>query len=278
MTDSLILRPTAQLTEAQAAMLAELEKEGDAGFEFQPLRLKFPTGGSNTAFALSDGDFLRLPAEMIVAVAQRARAFWPNKKTLGKPPLCSAPDGATAFFNAHDADQVRDALRLTVHHPALSEVDETQATGPWNCLGCPLAQWESAGDGGRGQACKQTRRLLVIVKGWSMPAVLTLPPTSVKVWDTFASGLRQRGQAYFGRWVTVGMDKATNKDGTDYAVISIKTGAELNAGEAAEVMTIRTAYAELVRSMGITADDYDTEGSNGTAGGAATGEEELPPF
>ena len=278
MTDSLILRPTAQLTEAQSAMLAELEREGDAGFEFQPLRLKFPTGGGTSAFSLSDGDFLRLPVEMIVAVAQRSRAYWPSKKTLGKPPLCSAPDGMVAHFNVHDGDQVRAALQMVVQHPALSEVDETQAMGPWDCAKCPLAAWESAGDGGRGQACKSMRRLLVIVKGWSMPAVLTLPPTSVKVWDTFASGLRQRGQAYFGRWVTVGMDKATNKDGTDYAVISIKTGAELNAGEAAEVMTIRTAYAELVRSMGITADDYDTEGGTGTAGGAATGEEELPPF
>ncbi len=276
MSTSLILRPSGQLTETQAAMLAELDREGNAGFDFQPLRLKFPTGGATGAFVLSDGDMLKAPVEMIVAVAQRARAYWPSKETLGKPPLCSAPDGMIAHFNAHDTDQVRAALQMVVRHPALSEVDETQAMGPWDCTKCPLSAWESAGAGARAQACKATRRLLVIVKGWSMPAILTLPPTSVKVWDTFASGLRQRGQAYFSRWITMELNKQTNDKAT-FAVVNVKTGPELSDAEAAEVMQIRTAYAELVRSMGITADDYDTEGgSNG--GGAATGEEELPPF
>ena len=257
MTTSLILRPTGELTETQAAMLAELDREGQAGFDFHPMRLKFPTGGTTSAFTLSDGDMLKVPLEIIVAVAQRTRGYWPlanGKKVLGKPPICASQDGVSGHFDAK-SEQVQVALSAYVRHPALSVVDEAAAAGPWDCIGCPLAQWESASDGSRAQGCKAMRRLLVIVKGWAMPAVLTLPPTSIKVWDTFASGLRQRGQAYFSRWLTVEFDKANNGS-NDYAVLKIKPSAPLSDPEAAEVMAIRAQFAELVRRMGVDAEDY----------------------
>ena len=97
---------------------------------------------------------------------------------------------------------------------------------------------------------------MVIVKGWAMPAVLTLPPTSVKIWDAFASGLRQRGVAYFSRWVTLGLTKENSPKGTAYAVLTIKSSAPLTDPEAAEVMAIRAQYAELVRTMDLGADDF----------------------
>ena len=259
MSTSLILRPVGDMTETQAAMLAELDREGDAGFEFQPLRIKFPTGGATGAFVLSDGDMLKAPVEMIVAVAQRARAYWPGKETLGQPPLCGSPDALLGHFDP-TSQQTKEAAAAPVRHPALNELDPAQAAGPWQCDSCPLAQWESAGNGRRGQACKSMRRLLVIVRGWSMPAVLTLPPTSVKAWDGFASGLRQRGQSYFGRWLTMELNAAKNAGGTPYAVINIKSGAVLSDPEAAEVMALRARFAELVRTMDIVAEDYDTEG------------------
>lgn len=272
MSTSLILRPTGQLTETQAGIMAELDAEGDNWGEFHPLRLKFPTGGQVGSFVLSDGDTLRAPVEMIVVVAQKARAYWPSKKTLGKPPLCSAPDGVAGRFDVNATEQIKTALGNQVRHPALLTTDIATASAPWECASCPLAQWESVGDGGRGQACKAMRKLLVIVKGWSMPAVLTLPPTSIKVWDTFASGMRQRGQAYFTRWLAVDVMPATSGDGTTYAVIQMKAGTPLSDGEAAEVISLRHQYGELVRALELTPDDYDTE----TAPVADSSE--LPPF
>lgn len=273
MTDSLILRAAGQLTETQAAMLAEMDSEGDAGFDFLPLRLKFPTGGSTGMFMLSDGDALKAPVEMIVVAAQRARAYWPSKRTLGKPPLCSAPDGVHARFDVA-SDQVTVALSAEVRHPALATVDQEAAKGPWQCVGCPLADWESVGNGGRGQACKAMRKLLVVVAGWSMPAVLTLPPTSIKAWDVFASGLRQKGKAYFGTWITVGLESSTNAEGTTYAVVNVKASAPLSDGEAAEVMALRAQFVELVRSMDLTSEDYNTE----DAPPAPADDPELAPF
>lgn len=276
MTTSLILRPTGQLTETQVAMLAEMDSEGDAGFDFVPLRLKFPTGGSTGMFMLSDGDALKAPIEMIVVAAQRARAYWPSKKTLGKPPLCSAPDGVTARFDSA-SEQVKVALTAEVRHPALSIVDPEAAKGPWQCAGCPLADWESVGGGGRGQACKAMRKLLVVVKGWSMPAILTLPPTSIKAWDTFVSAHRQKGKAYFGTWLTVGLESSTNSDGTPYAVVSVKASDALTDPEAAEVMTLRAQFVDLVRSMDLSADDYNTDDAP-AASAPSQADEDMPPF
>ncbi len=271
MSTSLILRPTGALTETQAAMLAEMDREGDAGFDFQPLRLKFPTGGSTAAFTLSDEDLLRVPVEMIVAVSQRTRGYWPTvngKKVLGKSPLCSSRDGVEGQFDPK-SESVQAALGTYVRHPALGVIDPEVAKGPWECVNCPLAKWESAGENERGQACKAMRKLLVVIKGWAMPAVLTLPPTSIKVWDSFASGMRQRGQTYFSRWVTVELEKHTGGD-SDYAVLKIKPSAQLTDPESAEVMAIRAQFGDLVRRMDITSDDYATEDAENAAARAYT--------
>lgn len=256
MSTSLILRPTGELTETQAAMLAEMDAEGSAGFDFKPLTLKFPTGGQTTSFVLSDGDLLKAPVDVIVAVAQRKRGYYPSKDPVGgQPPLCAAPDGVTGWFDV-DSEQVQTALAAPVRHPALSVLDRERAAGPWACAGCPLSKWGTDTNGGNGQACKEKRFLLVIVKGWAMPAILRVPSASVKVWDAFASGQRQRGQSYFGRWVEMGLTKSTSAKGTGYAELTIKSGTPLTDPESAEVMQIRALYAELIRSMEIEGDDF----------------------
>jgi hypothetical protein len=57
------------------------------------------------------------------------------------------------------------------------------------CKGCPMAEWGSSPTGGRGKACKETRRLVLLpannlasadaIKGSEM-AILDIPVTSVK--------------------------------------------------------------------------------------------------
>jgi hypothetical protein len=280
MSNSLILRPTGEMTETQAAMLAEMDAEGLAGFTFKPLKISLPLGGGTSAFTLSDGDMLKAPAKMIVAVAQRKRSYYPGKDVSNVPPLCASADDVTGRFDPN-SEQVKLALASPVRHPALGTLDPARAIGPWQCIACPLAQWESSADGGRGQACKVRRALLVIVQGWSMPAILSLPPASVKFWDTFASGMRQRGQAYFSRWLEIGLNKATNPKGTPYAHITIKMDAPLTDPEAAEVMQIRAMYGELVRTMNLDGDEYvDAEQASNLDGQTvdSVADEETPPF
>ncbi len=254
------------MTEAQLAVMAEMDAEGDAGFEFIPERIKFSSGGL-LAFQTSDGGILQPPIDMVVAIAQRTRAYWPTKDTAGQPPLCASPDGIEGYFD-HKSEQVKDALKQDVRHPALTVLDASAMDAPWECATCPLNQW---GEGDiKAKPCKTLRRLAVLVKGWSAPAVLTLPPTSVKVWDAFASGRKNRGHAYFDTWVRVTLVEDRNKAGIKFAKLQLAIGEALSDGELAEIVLLRHQYGELVRSLKIVADDYNTEDAENAAARAYT--------
>ena len=66
-----------------------------------------------------------------------------------------------------------------------------------SCHGCPNAEWGSDPNGGRGKACKQTRRLVLLPATATTPeairtaemALLDLPVTSVKNYSNFVNTL-----------------------------------------------------------------------------------------
>jgi hypothetical protein len=66
------------------------------------------------------------------------------------------------------------------------------------CDGCPNMKWKSAGNGRKGKACKETRRLVLMPEGalespedvqTAELASMRLPLTSVSVWGTFVNAL-----------------------------------------------------------------------------------------
>ena len=271
------LSGSAELTELEQQILAEIDSE-ETAFDYIPTRIKFPSGGM-AAFSTNDGDILKPPFTAIVAVSQKARAWWPMKDTQGTPPLCASPDGLNGFFNIADQEQQRVAAAMPVRHPAINMM--SGAAGPHTCASCPLAQWGSGE--GRGQACKSLVRLILLVEGWSMPAIMTVPPTSVKLWNAYASARqREKGQAYFTAWTKFELDMATNGAGIKYGVLKLSIAKPLTADEVKSVFEVRRQYAELVRAMGITSEDYDTEGAvDGRVVDESTGEileGEGPPF
>lgn len=244
------------LTPMQQAVLAELEADNGGAYDYLPTRIKFPSGGM-MAFSVDDTDTLKPPFKAIVAVSQKARAFWPAKDTAGQPPLCSSPDGLAGIFDPN-SPQVQAAAAMPMRHPAVDTLGPEQAVGPWACGECPMAQWGSGG--GRGQACKALRRLIVLVDGWTMPAILTLPPTSVKVFDQFASArAREKGGAYFTAYTRIELAQETNAAGIKYSVAKFSVDRPLTEAELAAVIDVRHQFAELVRTMGIVADDYATD-------------------
>lgn len=281
MSNALVtLNGASGLTPLQEAILAEMESEQNA-FDYIPTRIKFPSGDVKT-FVTNDGDMLKPPFIAIIAVAQKARVFWPGKDTSGQPPLCSSPDGVQGVFNLEQDGLAYDASLLTVQHPALAH-QGVAMRGPWACAECPLAQWGSGG--GRGQSCKSLRRLIVLVEGWSMPAIMTVPPTSTKIFDLYASAVaRERGCAYFTIRTRFGLDQAVSNSGVKYSVLKLERGQKLNADEIGAVIEIRQQYAALVRTLGIDAGDYqgagDGQPGNGRRVDEATGEiiDVDPPF
>ena len=253
-------RQPAQLSETQAAVMAEMQREDERrAYQFMPPRIKLPSGGLDV-FITGDGDTMKPGFDAIIAISQMARAYWPTKSANGLPPLCSSADSAVGWLAmGADKDQVRAALSATSRHPGLMNLDAGHA-GPYACDRCPLSGWGTATDGGRGQACKALRRLVLLIDGWTTPSVMTLPPTSAKTWDLYASSrARTPGQSYFTVRTRFDLERKANAAGTQYSVVKLSMAAPLTDAETAAVLGIRAQYADLVRSMDIEPAEYEFE-------------------
>ena len=259
MTNELTLGGTGEieLTADQLNQLIASEMQSDResnAFQFLPTRIKMPSGSPPYAFASGD-DFLKTFTGVII-VSQQARAYWPSKETQGLPPVCSSPDGLVGWLaDSIDEEQVKIALAQNPVHPGLRAANAER--GPYLCNRCPLAMWGTAN--GRGQACKSLRRLLIWVDGWAMPAILTLPPTSTKSFDEFASARTSKGKAYFACRVEFSLEQKQNGSGIKFAAVKMTKVDELSNADLAAVLSMRAQFTELVRSMEITAAEYETE-------------------
>lgn len=154
---------------------------------------------------------------------------------------------------------MRAALSATSRHPGLTNLDANH-NGPYACDRCPLSGWGTASDGGRGQACKALRQLVLLIDSWTTPAIMTLPPTSAKTWDLYASSrARTPGQSYFTIRTCFDLERKANAAGTQYSVIKLSVSAPLTDAETAAVLGIRAQYADLVSSMEIEPAEYEFE-------------------
>lgn len=259
----------AELDAIDQDLMAEMENE-DSAFDFIPSRIMFPSGTSTT-FQTSDGDVIKPGFEAVICVSQKARALWESKETKRIPPLCQSNNGVVGYFDHSDPERVKAALALSIKHPALRVLDAQSADGPFPCNTCPFAQWGSDLRGGSGQGCKSLRRLIVMIKGWTMPAILTVPPSSIKVLDQYLSARVQRGEPYFACWTRFDLSKETNKAGQTYAALRLSYASPLTQEEKYGVRDLRARYVQLVREIGIDSSDYEVSE-------ATTSEEGNVPF
>jgi len=82
------------------------------------------------------------------------------------------------------------------------------------CISCPMNQWGSAEEGkGKGKACKNMRRMALIVEGESFPSRLTLPPTSLVSYDEYASRLRTKNLPPNAVVTKISLEKKTTPEG-----------------------------------------------------------------
>lgn len=260
-----ILQPKQELTELEQLIAAEASHE-ETAFDFIPQRIGMPSGKAN--FFDIGGDPVK-EFSAIVAVSQKARAYWPQKDQLGIPPMCSSGDGVTGWvLQDVPMEQKKAADHAVIYHPVLPVLDNTNERGPYTCARCPLSAFGSDPNGKRGQACKALRRLVLLVEGYRMPVLFTLPPTSVKAWDEYCSALSNRKSQYFAVWTKFTLDKRTNADGVDYAVVSLSPTSKIEKiEELRAVIDVRNQFRDWIASAPIVADEY-----------ATTESEEMPPF
>lgn len=68
-----------------------------------------------------------------------------------------------------------------------------------SCSDCVCNQFGSAHNGkepGKGKACKNLLRLYLLLRGQTMPVLLTLPPTSLRSFDDYVAKLYYKGLPY----------------------------------------------------------------------------------
>ena len=242
-----------QPSELEMLIMGESTTDENA-FDMMATRLHIAPGGTGN-FVSPDGAISLRKIDGIVAVSQKARAYWPGK-ALGKPPICASANGLNGTFNfASEDSQMQEATRQGVVHPAIKLMD-TAGSAPetYDCASCPLAQWGSSR--GKGQACKSLRRLIIVLDGMAMPIVLTLPPTSVAAWDAYCSSLRQKRSEYFAVRTTFGLERQSTPNGEPYSIVKLESGVSLKIDEVRAVIEVRRQFEDWVRSKAINAEDY----------------------
>jgi len=90
------------------------------------------------------------------------------------------------------------------------------------------------------------RRLVIVVEGDTFPALLHLPPTSIKPWDAYASGLLRKRLAYFAVKTRFTIRRERNADGAEYGIVEPQEAGPLDADTLRAVIELRRQYESLL--------------------------------
>lgn len=247
-----------QLTEVEAMILAEMGEDA-AAYDIKPTMVIIAPGGIGQ---FKMGDEMTKTFTAVVAISQKTRGYWPESGT-GMAPVCSSPNGEFGIFDANISDErFKAASSMRNPHPAIIKLSHNEPLPEsFDCSSCPMSQWgsEHKRANGKGKACKEMRRLLLLIDGWSLPAIFSLPPTSLKAWDSYCSSLQSKRGSYFAVKTKFTLDTAKATGGETYNIVQVTADSAIKDVESIKLISeIRRQYRELVVTMPVTADDYDT--------------------
>jgi len=179
----------------------------------------------------------------VIVICQKTRGYWESEGD--KVPRCSSVDGFHGKWKAGD-----------LSNPS-GEVAEDRA-----CANCPLNQFGSA-EKGQGKACKEMRRLFLVEHGDNLPSILNIPPTSIKAYDTYVSGLLTKNKAPLAVETTFRLEGAQGV-GFDYSKVTLERTRDLTLDEVRGLLKMRDQLATSAAKMDVEIDDYMNEASAGS--------------
>lgn len=124
------------------------------------------------------------------------------------------------------------------------------------CEGCPQNEFGSD-DRGKGKACKNMKRLHLIMEDSMLPRRLTIPPTSIRAIDTYLTQLVDRGLPYRAVETVFTLKKVEGE--FEYSEIMCEKGRVLAKEELVEIGKLVMQYKEGARQQEIRADEYKSE-------------------
>ena len=236
------------------AEIAEAQKEVGGMVTF---RAKVATGGGK-AFDIITGDEdsdTSVPSFAGVIVYNHAcNAYFDEDSTGNTPPVCSSLDGVTGV--------------------------DTSEGECFACKTCPRNVYGTAKNG-RGKACKNMHRLYIMVEGMPIPLILSLPPTSLKGWQTYRLTTLATKRLKPSEVVTeFSLTSETSQSGQKYSVVKFKLLGRLapEQAEVARFFSDQLHVAATGSGLEISADDYnraDTSGGHASDGDTGGGNDTV---
>ncbi len=166
----------------------------------------------------------------IILDHSKAYAWWAesfDKSGGGTPPQCFSMDGVKPDMMGEDV----------------------QAE---SCASCPNNKYGS--DGGRGKACKNMKRVHVLLEGSAFPHRLTVPPSNLKAVDNYISMLTGQSTPYQLVKTTFKLKEEKNKDGIAYSELTFeKSGLITSMDDAISIKAARDNWKMVMRGQGIEA-------------------------
>lgn len=170
--------------------------------EFDLPRVKVASGTALWLVNELEGEATVPVVECVVVFHRDTRSYFSSKDIGSTPPDCASRDGV-----------------IGIGKPG------------GECARCPLAQYDSAPDGGAGQACKQGKQLFILRGSSMLPEVLSIPPTSLKAVRQFFLKLVTQGIQYHHCILRIELEKAQNPQGKVYGRAVMKFVRRLSPDE-----------------------------------------------
>lgn len=209
-----VLGDPSVLADLVANLRENLEGEEASRYDLPIARL--PSGGG-LSFQISDpvlGDQETQELRGVILSQDRRRSYWATdlEEHGGAPPDCASKD-----------------LLVGVGNPGGS------------CETCPMAQFGTARKGS-GQACKVSVEVLFLRQGDTLPIIVSVPPSSLKILKRFAVGLTLNSLPKSRTVITLRLKKAKSKGGAVYSELVLGVGGQLDD----EMAEAARAYADSV--------------------------------
>lgn len=137
---------------------------------------------------------------------------------------------------------------------------------PRNCATCEFNQYGSgiddSGQHTKGKACKNMKRLHILLRGHELPHRLTLPPSSIKSADTFFSFLLSKNTPMTTIRVKFSLADATSSGGIHYSQIRFEPLEQIEVEQYFKIKKFLENHLAQIRGQEIMPEEYASE-SNG---------------
>lgn len=198
-------------------------------------RIKVPAGGGvGWEVPTLDGTEVAQELVGVIIFHQIGRLYWKVPLDEGggnQPPDCWSEDGV------YGTGLMADRISSRIGRRCKCEDD------------CPMSKFGTDPKGGRGQACKQSRKLFLIRPSDMMPVHVQIPPTSLQNSMAYMLRLTGAGKRYTDVLTRLKLEKATNRAGIVYAKVVFTAAGELPPDHAETFHKLRKQLEPSLRKV-----------------------------